>query len=131
MTTPEEQRTFRLLLRILSMAQFTMAVRAADPYRASELNALATYRPVAIGVAVVSMLALVGGLFSGVCIWRRRQRGLSQWVAAVSLLLFPIGTVIGLATLITLGQKPVRELYDASRSPEPSPRVSLPPLART
>jgi hypothetical protein len=34
-------------------------------------------------------------------------------MAVVSLLLFPVGTVIGLATLITLAQKPVRDLFDS------------------
>lgn len=113
------------------MAQFTVAViagfalvlifmmygdtaaRAANPNRAAELNALATYRPFSIGLAAVCVLALVGSLFSGVYIWRQRQRVFSLWVAAISLLLFPVGTVIGLATLITLGQKSVRDLYDA------------------
>ena len=119
-------------LLLVFMMYADMAARAADPYRAAELNALATYRPLSICMAVVSALALVGGLISGVCLWGQRQRGLSQWVAAVSLLLFPVGTVIGLATLITLGQKPVRELYAARQSPEPKPPgVSLPPLART
>lgn len=130
MATPEEQRTFRLFLRILAGAQFTMAViaggaiglifmlyndtaaRAANPYRAAELSALASYRPAFIGLTTVAVLALAGGLVSGVCLWRRRGRRFSMIVAVVSLLLFPVGTVIGLATLIALGQKPIRDLYE-------------------
>ena len=113
------------------MAQFAMAViagaalllvlmvhdetarRAANPNRAADLNALASSRPVFVCLAAVLVLALMGSLLSGVCIWRQRKRGFSLCFAAVSLLLFPVGTVIGLATLITLGKKPIRDLYDA------------------
>ena len=130
MATTEEQRTFRIFLRILAVAQFVLTVvaaascglvyllyrdavaRAANPNQAAELTALATYRPVFVGLATLSVLVLLGGLSSGICIWRRRGRGFSRAVAVLSLLLFPIGTVIGLATLIVLGQKPVRDLYE-------------------
>ena len=131
MATLEEQRTFRLFLRILSVAQFAMAVlagaalllvlmfyddmarRAMNPNGAAELSALARYRPVFVGLSIVSGLALVGSLFSGIFLWRRRRRGFSLFIAVVGLLLFPVGTVIGLATLIALGQKPIRDLYDS------------------
>ena len=131
MATPDEQKTFHIFLSLLAVAQVAVAViagfalalilmmygdtaaRAANPNRAAELQALATYRPVAIGLALVSVMALLGGLISGICIWRRRSRRFSQFVAGVSLLLFPIGTAIGLTTFIVLGQKSVRDLYKA------------------
>lgn len=131
MATPDEQKTFRLFLRLLAVAQFAVVViagfalvliymmygdtaaRAANPNRAAELHALAAYRPVSIGMALVAVVTAVGGLVSGVNIWRLRRRGFSQFVAVVSMLLFPIGTVIGLITLIVLGQKPIRNLYEA------------------
>lgn len=129
MATTEEQHTFRIFLRILAVAQWALVViaaaalaliymlygdtaaRAANPNRAAELHALATYQPASIAMAVVSVLTGLGALISGINIWLRRARRFSQFIAVVSLLLFPIGTVIGLATLITLGQKPIRDLY--------------------
>jgi hypothetical protein len=129
MATTDEQNTFRIFLRLLSVTQFALAMiaatglglvfmlhrdaaaRAANPNRAAELNALQAYRPAFIFLATVSVVALVGGLISGVCIWRKRGRRFSQFIAVVGLLLFPIGTAIGLATLIVLGQKPIRDLY--------------------
>lgn len=131
MATPAEQHTFRIFLRFLSVAQFSMAIlaggalafvymtyvdaanRAAHPTHAAELGALSSHQPAYVGLAVISALALVGGLVSGVCIWRQRWRGLSMGVSVVGLLFFPVGTVIGLATLVILGQKPVRDLYSA------------------
>ncbi len=131
MASTDEQNTFRIFLRLLSVTQFALAMiaagalglifmlhrdaaaRAANPLRASELNAIEAYRPAFIGLATVSVVALVGGLISGVCIWRKRGRRFSQFIAVVGLLLFPIGTAIGLATLIVLGQKPIRDLYEA------------------
>jgi hypothetical protein len=131
MAMTDEQNTFRIFLRLLAVAQFALAViaagalglifmlhsdaaaRAANPNRAAELSALAAYRPGFIGLTTVSVVALVGGLISGVCMWRKRGRRFSQFIAVVGLLLFPIGTAIGLATLIVLGQKPIRDLYKA------------------
>ena len=129
MATPEEQQTFRLFIRILAVSQWVMAVvagaalvlivmfygdtaaQATNPNRAAELSALATYRPVFMGLATLSVLVVLGGLISGICIWCRRARAFSLVVAVLGLLLFPIGTVIGLATLIALGQKPIRAFY--------------------
>lgn len=129
MASTEEQHTFRIFLRILSVAQFVLAViaasalalvymlyndtaaRAANPNRMSELQALTTSRPAFICLATLSVLVLLGSLVSGGCIWRQRGLGFSRGMAVLSLLLFPIGTVIGLATLIALSQKPIRTLY--------------------
>ena len=89
------------------------AARAANPTHAAEISALSNHQPAYLGLTVISTLALVGGLVSGVCIWRQRWRGLSLGVSIIGLLFFPVGTVIGLATLVILGQKPVRDLYQA------------------
>ena len=131
MTMTDEQRTFRLFLRIVSMAQFATAVyaaaalvlvlmlysdaasRAANPTRAAELSAPAAYRPAVVCLSTVAVLALAGNFASGVCIWRQRGRRFSIGIAAASLLLFPVGTVIGLATLVALRQNPIRTLYEA------------------
>jgi hypothetical protein len=129
MATTDEQNTFRIFLRLLCVAQFALAMiaaaalglifmlhsdaaaRAANPNRAAELNALVAYRPGFVGLATVSVVALVGGVISGVCIWRKRGRRFSQFIAVVGLLLFPIGTAIGLTTLVVLAQRPIRDLY--------------------
>jgi len=117
----------RTLLRFLAVAQFSLAILAAGALlyigmiyhdaatRAANPNRAATYA----ALVTVATLALVGGLVSGICIWRRKCRRFSQAVAVLSLLLFPVGTVIGIATLITLGQKPFRDLYAAVPPPTP------------
>ena len=129
MATLDEQNAFRIFLRLLAVAQFSLAViaaaslrlvfmlygdaaaRAAHPNNGAEILALASYRPVFVSLLGLGVLAVLGGLISGVCMWRRRARGFSRLIAALSLLLFPIGTAIGVATLIGLGQKPIRDLY--------------------
>ena len=139
MATSEEQRTFGVFLRFLSVAQWAMtavaaaalvlvrmmyqemARLAASPNRAADLTALQSYRLAYVALAGVSAIALVGSIVSGVCIWRQRGRGFSLGVAVVCLLLFPVGTVIGLATLITLAQKPIRALYDARLAAKAKP----------
>ena len=139
MALPDEQRLARILLRFLAVAQFAVAilaaasllfiwmtyrdaaVQAANPNRAAELQAVAGNRVLYASTVVVASLALVGGIISGIFVWRRRHRRFSQAVAVLSLLLFPIGTAIGLATLVTLGQKPFRDLYaDALTSASPA-----------
>ena len=145
MATPEEQRTFLVFLRILSAAQWVIAViagaalvlvwmthgeiarLAANPNRAADLTALQSYRPAFVLLAVIAAIALVGSVVSGVCIWRQRGRGFSLGVAAVCLLLFPVGTVIGLATLIALAQKPIRALYNARVAVKAKPGAASPP----
>lgn len=129
MATPEEQNAFRIFLRLLAVAQLSLAViaaasmrlvymlygdaaaRAAHPNNGAEILAVASYRPVFVSLIVLGAIAVLGGLVSGVCMWRRRARGFSRLVAVISLLLFPVGTAIGVATLIALAQKPMRDLY--------------------
>lgn len=136
MALPDEQRLVRILLRFLAVAQFAIAilaagsllfiwmtyrdaaVQASSPNRAAELQAVAGHRAIYAGTVVVASLALVGGIMSGIFVWRRRHRRFSQVVAVLSLLLFPIGTAIGVATLVTLGQKPFRELYADAPAPK-------------
>lgn len=131
MTTPAEQNTFRTFVRLLAVAQFSLAIlaggalgyiylnysdtasRAANPYQAADLSALASHRTTYLVLAVVAGLGVVGGVASGICLWQQRGRKFSLVVAVASLLLFPVGTAIGLATLVTLGQKPVRDLFKA------------------
>ena len=144
MATPEEQRTFLIFLRILSVAQWVMAViaggalvlvrmmreemahLAANPNRAADLTALQHYHPVFVALAVVSTIALVGSIVSGVCIWCRRGRGFSLGVAVICLPLFPAGTVIGLATLIALAQRPIRALYGVRVAAKAKPGTAGP-----
>src|ERR1700733_14216647 len=99
MATTDEQNTFRIFLQLLSVAQFALslvaagalglilllhsdaAARAANPNRAAELHAIEAYRPAFISLSTVSVVALVGGVVSGVCIWRKRGRRFSQFIA--------------------------------------------------
>ena len=135
-TIEKQQNLYRVYLRILAGAQFALAIiaaaalrfifmvygdasdRAAHPNRADEIRGLADQRSLFIGLAALTVLVLLGGLASGVCIWLRRCRAFSMVVAVASLLLFPIGTVFGLGTLVILLQKPVRDLYAQAAPPD-------------
>lgn len=73
------------------------------------------------------LLALVGGMiilcgwtvgictiYSGRCIQHRVRRTFSIVVAAINCVLFPLGTALGVFTLIVLMRDSVRRLYGAS-----------------
>ncbi len=53
-------------------------------------------------------------LTSGYYLWHRKQRTFSMGVAVFDCLSFPLGTVLGVFTLLVLMRNSVRELYDIS-----------------
>jgi hypothetical protein len=70
-------------------------------------------------------------LISGFCLRARRCRTFSLVVAGVNCLHLPLGTVLGVFTIIVLSRESVREAYDARQGPQtnsdPSAQTS-PPL---
>jgi hypothetical protein len=74
--------------------------------------------------AVLSIFYVVGGILicgilileatSGYFLWHRKHRMYSMVVAGISCLSIPLGTVLGVFTLIVLMRPSVCELYEAS-----------------
>ena len=64
------------------------------------------------GVFVVWFLvSCVGNLLSGFFLRARRHRTFSMVVAAINCLHIPLGTILGVFTLVVLGRESVRKLY--------------------
>ena len=55
-------------------------------------------------------------IFVGRCIARGARRGLSLVVACVNLMFMPLGTLLGVATIMVLSRASVRKLYDTTPS---------------
>jgi hypothetical protein len=74
--------------------------------------------------ALFSIFYVVGGIFilislaleatSGYFLWHRKHRMFSMVVAGISCLSMPLGTVLGVFTLIVLMRSTVIELYESS-----------------
>lgn len=60
---------------------------------------------------VVLLLASVGNILSGIFIQRRTHRIFSMTVAGLNCLQVPIGTVLGVFTIVVLGKDSVRRSY--------------------
>jgi hypothetical protein len=58
------------------------------------------------------LVAAVGNLLSGLFLRARRHRIFSIVIAAINCLHVPIGTALGIFTLIVLGRASVRRLYE-------------------
>jgi hypothetical protein len=67
----------------------------------------------AIGAAIAGVLTLCL-IWSGYCLRKRRLRVLSMLVAVVSCLFFPLGTALGVFTLIVLNRPAVKAVFGAS-----------------
>lgn len=82
------------------------------PMSPAEMLAIMKWFYVAGGVWMVISLGL--NLASGLCLLKRKARIFSLIVAGVNCLHIPLGTVLGIFTIIVLMRNSVRELYDAS-----------------
>ncbi|MEN8148518.1 MAG: hypothetical protein ABFS86_01775 [Planctomycetota bacterium] len=66
------------------------------------------------------LVALGSGLlclFSGLGLRGRRWRGLSMAVAVLQLFAMPVGTVLGIFTIVVIGRRSVQELYLEAADP--------------
>jgi hypothetical protein len=68
---------------------------------------------VAIGCVALAIGWTLGGLtvYSGRCIAKRRRRTFSMVIAGICCISIPLGTVLGIFTLIVLQRESVRGLY--------------------
>ena len=60
------------------------------------------------------LISCVGNLLSGFFLRARRRRTFSMVVAAINCLHIPLGTILGVFTLVVLGRDSVRKLYTDS-----------------
>jgi hypothetical protein len=68
---------------------------------------------VVLGVVLVLILAKAVLLaYSGVCLRRRRNRTLSFVLACITCINIPLGTVLGVFTLVVLSRPSVKALYE-------------------
>jgi len=74
-------------------------------------------------VGVMVLLAIAGGLcvLSGLGLRAHRRRGLSTVVAALQCLALPLGTVLGVITLVVMSRPSVVLLYRETEDPEYGP----------
>ena len=64
------------------------------------------------GIFVVWFLvSCVGNLLSGFFLRARRHRTFSMVIAAINCLHIPLGTILGVFTLVVLGRESVRKMY--------------------
>jgi hypothetical protein len=70
---------------------------------------------IVIGLVVAAMVGAVSGctIYAGRCLRSRRNRTFVMVVAAIMCLSFPVGTALGVWTLMVLSRPEVRTLYEA------------------
>lgn len=57
------------------------------------------------------LVSCIGNLLSGMFLRARRHRTFSTVIAAINCLHIPLGTILGVFTLVVLGRESVRKLY--------------------
>jgi hypothetical protein len=77
----------------------------------AELFAIVKWFYLLFGVWFLASLVL--NVISGFCLRARKYRTFSLVVAAINCLHIPLGTILGIFTIIVLIRSSVRELYDA------------------
>lgn len=60
------------------------------------------------------LVSCIGNLLSGMFLRRRRHRTFSMAIAVINCLHIPLGTILGVFTLVVLGRESVRKLYTDS-----------------
>ena len=60
------------------------------------------------------LVSCVGNLLSGFFLRARRHRTFSMVIAAINCLHIPLGTILGVFTLVVLGRESVRKMYTRS-----------------
>jgi hypothetical protein len=77
----------------------------------AELFAIVKWFYLLFGVWFLASMVL--NVISGFCLCARKYRTFSLVVAAINCLHIPLGTILGIFTIIVLIRSSVRELYDA------------------
>lgn len=68
-------------------------------------------QPVMRHVAMVALIPMSIFLASGISMMRRRYSTFSMIVASITCLIFPIGTILGIWTLVVLNKPGVQAIY--------------------
>jgi hypothetical protein len=98
---------------ILLVTMLAAAGAATKAHGGPEAAAAIGIVDVILGIVVVLILtkaALIA--YSGACIRKRRNRSLSFVMACLSCLNFPLGTALGVFTLVVLSRPSVKAIYD-------------------
>ncbi len=64
-----------------------------------------------------TVLIGAGNLIAGLCIKKRRCRTLTMVVAGLDCMMIPLGTVLGVFTIIVLARDSVRRTYEVTATP--------------
>lgn len=107
-------------LQALAVAQYIFGglalLFAALCFVAAVTRGLPTGFGVLAGIQGVGLAAIgLGNMVSATCVRRRRRRTLSLIVAGVTCIAVPIGTVLGVLTIVVLLRESVRQSYESAR----------------
>ena len=100
---------FALMHSIFTNPKFLEAQKQSPP----PAEILAVFKVLYLVVGVWWVISLVLNLISGLCLSFRKGRTFSLVVAVINCLHIPLGTVLGVFTLVVLIRSSVRELYEA------------------
>lgn len=77
---------------------------------------------IGLGLLIIVMMWILGLMLvgSGMCIHRRRRRMFSVVMAAIACSAFPLGTILGVFTLVVLLRDSVKHLYESSAPSAPA-----------
>jgi len=74
-----------------------------------------------VSSAVVQGVKGILDLVTGYCLMKRRARTFCMVMAGISCIAIPLGTILGVFTLIVLGRESVRRAFAAGNVPAPEP----------
>ncbi|MBT8484680.1 MAG: hypothetical protein KJO43_03810 [Phycisphaerae bacterium] len=106
-----------IMLGLALQSDAVMASGNATPAEVQEMQLGGTIMGIAGGVALfISVVAGAMHLLTGFFLLRHTHRTFCVVVAAITCLSIPIGTVLGVFTIVVLARPAVRVMFDADRS---------------
>jgi len=99
-----------LITFVLSQARADVAT-SAHPYR--DYAAILASGPATKFLLAVICFYCVGNLFSGVYLLLKKRRRFSMAIAIANTLLAPLGSILGVATILLLNRPAIRDAYQA------------------
>ncbi len=103
---------------LLTLTKLAASGRVADFYVAGLLTGIAGF--------VAAFIGAIMHLAMGNCLRRRRNYGYCWFMGVLQVLNFPIGTVLGVLTLIVLRNKIIRRTYGTWVAPQKIPKHAPP-----
>jgi hypothetical protein len=108
---------FALMHAVFANPKFFENQKQPMPVRPEQLFAIFKWFYLAGAVWLVASGIL--NLISGLCLHARKSRTFSLVVAGINCLHLPLGTVLGIFTIVVLSRESVRELYKAEKQSIP------------